>query len=65
MRLFNPAVFGSPTFNVGEEDAPPTPEPSGGGHRGPGPIRVSLDLTPEDDEEWALFVALARHRLRL
>lgn len=62
MRLFNPAVFGSPTFNVGGS-TPPTD--TGGSHhpRRQRPIRVRLDIT--DDEEAALVIALLRHRFRL
>jgi hypothetical protein len=60
---FDPEAFDPEAFDTGS--ATPPPPPSGGGHRGPGPLRVSFDLTPEDEEEWALFAALARHRLRL
>lgn len=41
---------------------PPTEQP--GGHRRP-PMRLTLDLTPQDDDEEALLVAFLRHRFRL
>lgn len=62
MKLFNPAVFGYPTFNTGGTTPPP---PDHGGHRWPRrePIRVRLDVT--DDEEAALVIAFLRHRFRI
>ena len=60
MRLFNPAVFGSPTFNVGTVTPPPAP---GGGSRVRRPLKVTVE--PADPDEAALLIAILRHRFRI
>jgi hypothetical protein len=63
VRLFNPAVFNGPElFNTGAEDPPPDYPPPGS-HRPRRPIKVVLELTP--DEERDLMVVLLHRRLGL
>lgn len=57
---WNPAQADwSPSIADWESASPPT---SGGSRR---PMRLTLDLTPQDDEDEALLIAFLRHRLRL